>query len=420
MFTILLLYICSINFIIMRKLIHLSLFFMFMFCNHLYAQKSKIALEKIKRGIHYTQKDSLFSLGFEFRMQNRVQYMSKSLSDFTPESFEMRVRRLRLKFKGFVYDPRLTYYIQLCFSKGDLDWDSETSNAVNSTPNIVRDAVIYYEVVKGLKFGIGQTKLPGNRQRVTSSGDQQFFDRSIVNSTFTLDRDFGLFATYSHNYFRIKGAVTSGEGRNVIKSDKGLNYTGRIEVLPFGKFTGDNESWEGDLAREEKPKMNIAAGYNYNVHAMRTGGTLGNALHQYSNMQNFHADISFKYKGFALLNEYCQRWVDVPVTINSDNEIAYVYNGFGNNTQLSYCFKNKYEIAARYSFVSPNKNIYDNPDFTSVNAKRLEQWQLGVTKYLIDHRMKLQFDILYHLAKDLRNASQKGQFGAVFQIELGI
>ena len=377
---------------------------------------------KREKGIEVVQKDSLFSIRFQFRLQSRAGYMSKSLEDFTPETFEMRIRRLRMAMRGFIYNSKFTYYIQLSFSRGDMDWESTSPSSVNTSPNIVRDAMIFYEPIKSLKFGFGQTKLPGNRQRVNSSGNLQFFDRSIVNSTFTLDRDFGLFATLDKEFFRLKGSVTSGEGRNSNKSDKGLNYTGRVEVLPFGKFTGENEDWEGDLAREKTPKLVIAAGYNYNVHALRQGGTIGNDLYAPVNMQNLHLDLSFKYKGFALLHEYTNRIVDNPVTISSvdPSKMKAVYTGFGNNTQVSYLFKNNYELAVRYSVVSPNKSVYDNSSFSSINEKRQEHLHLGVTKYIYGHRLKVQGNLLYQISKDLRHNTQKGQFGAVFQMEIGI
>lgn len=377
---------------------------------------------KREKGIEVVQKDSLFSVRFQFRMQNRAGYLSRSENNLTPESFEFRVRRLRLAMRGFVYNTKFTYYIQLSFSRGDMDWESTNLSSTNTAPNIVRDAIFFYEPVKNLKFGFGQTKLPGNRQRVISSGNLQFADRSIVNSTFTIDRDFGFFATYDQNYFRIKGAVTSGEGRNSTRSDKGLNYTGRVEVLPFGKFTGDNEDWEGDLAREAKPKLGIGLTYNYNVHAIRQGGTIGNDLYSPVNMQNFHADAMFKFKGFSLLQEYTNRIADNPITVSPTDptKLKVVYTGFGSNTQLSYNFKNNFEIAVRYSMITPNKTIYDNYTYSSINEKRQEHIQLGCTKYLYGHRLKVQGNVLYQISKDLKNQSDKKQFGAVFQVEIGI
>ncbi len=148
----------------------------------------------------------------------------------------MRVRRLRFKFEGFVYNPKLTYYIQLAFSRGDMDFNAAEGSVINNSPNVIRDAVIYYNPTKNLRLGFGQTKLPGNRQRVISSGDQQFADRSIVNATFNIDRDFGFFANYSGHFYNLRGAITSGEGRNSTASNAGLAYTGRVELLPLGKI----------------------------------------------------------------------------------------------------------------------------------------------------------------------------------------
>src|SRR5688572_13818392 len=139
-----------------------------------------------EKGFGIVTADSSYSLKFQFRMQNRAGFRTKDVDDLAAESFEFRVRRLRLKFEGFVYDPRLTYYIQLSFSRGDMDWRGPENSMNNLSPNVVRDAVIYYNPTKNLRLGFGQTKLPGNRQRVISSGDQQFVDRSQVNATFNI------------------------------------------------------------------------------------------------------------------------------------------------------------------------------------------------------------------------------------------
>jgi phosphate-selective porin OprO/OprP len=208
---------------------------------------------KKQKGVGFVTADSTFSLNYQFRIQNRALYTSKSESDLAAESFEFRVRRLRMKFQGFAFNPKLTYYIQLSFSRGDMDWRGPDASAINNSPNVVRDAVIYYTPNSNWRFGLGQTKLPGNRQRVVSSGDLQFYDRSIVNARFNIDRDFGFFGQYNSRYLILKSTVSSGEGRNSELSNNGLAYTGRVELLPMGQFTGENDIVEGDQAREPKP-----------------------------------------------------------------------------------------------------------------------------------------------------------------------
>lgn len=375
------------------------------------------------KGVGLVTADSLFSLNFQFRMQNRATFVSDSRSESNPESFEFRVRRLRMKFEGFVYDPRLTYYIQLSFSRGDMDWRGPDNSSVNSSPNVVRDAVIYYNPSKHLRLGFGQTKLPGNRQRVISSGDQQFADRSIVNATFNIDRDFGFFAHYTRNYFILRGALTSGEGRNSVNSNKGLAYTGRIELLPLGKFTGSNDYIEGDLEREKSPKLSIAGTYSHNDLAVRQAGQLGNDLYGPSTIKNYEVDVLFKYNGWAWYNEYMKRDSNIPVTVlpADPTRFRYIFVGEGYLTQLSYLFKNNVEVAGRLSTIIPDSPLYNNENFFPINENQVTQFELGVTKYLVGHRLKIQGNVLYGERTDMTtNRFDHSYLSGIFQVEIGI
>jgi hypothetical protein len=381
------------------------------------------AYAKKGKGVGVVTSDSIFSLNFQFRMQNRAAYVSESEDDLAPESFEFRVRRLRMKFEGFVYNPKLTYYIQLSFSRGDMDWRNLDNSGVNSSPNLVRDAVIYYNPTKNLRFGFGQTKLPGNRQRVVSSGDLQFADRSIVNATYNIDRDFGFFAQYTSHYYNLRGALTSGEGRNSLSSNSGLSYTGRIELLPLGKFTGNNDYVEGDLEREAKPKVSIGVTINYNDRAMRQAGSLGNDLFEVRTLTTMAADVLFKYRGWAWYNEYISRESDNPITTDPTDvtRLRAATVGEGYLTQLSYIFPNNFEVAARYAVTIPSRELYDTPAFPALAERKVEQTEFGVTKYLSGHRLKIQGNIVYGTRTDLLNDVNVGGFwSAIFQVEIGI
>lgn len=378
---------------------------------------------KKQKGVGFVTADSAFSLNFQFRMQNRAMYISNSESDLSPEEFEMRVRRLRMKFTGFILNPKLTYYFQLGFSRGDMDWRGFENNKINSSPNIIRDAVIYYNPIPRLRLGFGQTKIPGNRQRVISSGDQQFFDRSIVNARFTLDRDFGFFGHYTTKYVIFRGSLTSGEGRNSDLSNYGLAYTGRVEFLPFGQFTSENDYQEGDLEREEKLKVSVAATYSQNDRALRTQGQLGNDLYAAKTMDAVEFDLLAKYNGWAWYTEFMNRTTSNPITINPTNssQISAVYAGQGFMSQISYLFKNNFEIAGRYATSKPSSKLYDNAEVPSLNEKQIENYELGVTRYFNGHRLKVQGGLMYSKLTDLRvDSFFTGYYSAVFQVELGI
>lgn len=366
------------------------------------------------KGLGIISPDSMYLLNIRFRIQNRAAIRTESASDFSIDQVEARVRRLRLRFDGYIYNPRFTYLLQLSFSRSDMDYDD------TGFPNVIRDAMVIYAVNKHFSIGLGQTKLPGNRQRVNSSGDLQLADRSIVNSTFNIDRDFG-FQTYYNNHFGtfayvLRGAISTGEGRNVTSSDRGLDYTGRIELLPFGTFTQGGDYFEGDILREPKPKVSIGLTASHNENTTRTGGQLGRFLYGSRDMTNYMADFLFKYKGWALACEWLRRNSPDPITTNPNdaNDKRFIYTGFGQNYQGSYYFKSKYEIVGRYSRVSPFEKIQTLDDQT-------EQFTLGLNKYVRGHRVKLQGDITFEQNKWLQQTkadNQNWQFR--FQIEAGI
>lgn len=373
-----------------------------------------------KNGIGFATPDSSYSLNLRFRVQNRALMNTKSDEDLSPASWEARVRRCRLVLAGHVLNSKLTYYIQFSFSRGDMDWSMADASTVNTSPNVVRDALIFYRPVKHLLFGFGQGKLPGNRQRINSSGALQFYDRSIVNAAFTPDRDFGLFMTYTgHMTERFlvvpKLAVTTGDGRNGVTSNAGLCYTARLEVLPMGAFTDNGDFFEGDVLREKSPKLSLAGGYEFNDMAVRSGGQLGKDLYGVKSYNLYFADLVFKYSGFALTTEYLRRDTDgAPTVQGTDGKLHTMTTGDGINAQISYCFKSKWELATRYSLVSPHRDV-----LATVNQN--EQYGLGVSKYLNNHKVKVQANVFYNKERNLALQQDLNKyFFAVFQIELGI
>lgn len=383
------------------------------------ASRSLAQSNKIGNALSFVTKDSAFSVNFRFRMQNRAAMLTNAADDWSASEWEFRVRRLRLRLDGFVVNPKLTYYIQLSFSRGDMDFSAADNSKYNVSPNVVRDAMIFYKPNHHFTLGFGQGKLPGNRQRVISSGEQQFVDRSIVNNTFTLDRDFGFFGTYEGKmgktpvYF-LKGAISSGKGRmNVISNNAGLCYTGRLELLPLGKFTSRGDYFEGDLEREPKPKIALAAGFGLNTDAVRAGGQLGKDLPHAYDMSTFIADGVLKYKGVALSCEYLKRTSRDQPLLRATDAVNYIYVGHGLNAQLSYCFKNRWEIATRFAQIVPDAEV-------SQKTPQENNYTFGISKYLNHHRVKAQWNLTYIAQKDMVTSAEKKRFYTAFQVELGI
>lgn len=360
------------------------------------------------------QKDTLFKMTVRFRMQNRFALISEGGDDLAIGATDIRVRRMRLRFDGYVISPKIQYKVQLGFSKADMDLIETT------TTQPIRDAIGFYVPNKHWSIGLGQAKLPGNRQRVVSSGALQLPDRSIVNAAFTLDRDFGLFGTWQthagEQIVMVKGALTTGEGRNASPGDAGLCYTGRVEWLPLGDFVEDGDYFEGDLAREKKPKISLGAVYSTNIDARRTGGQLGEFFPdgEERTLNTFIADAVLKYKGTALSTEFLQRDIIGDPVVVVDEEMVTAQEGWGWNTQLSRMLGSRNEVVGRHSIVAPSKEV-------SVKYRKVEEGWVGFNHYINQHRVKLQTAVSYVWRDgvvDLDHAGNK--WGLWFQLELGI
>lgn len=386
-----------------------------------FAQTPGAPTFQFKNGIGVTTPDSTFSVNLRFRIQNRAGFTSQIQdNDIHLSGAEFRTRRCRLRLDGFMLTPKLTYALQLSFSRADQDWDN------SEVPNVLRDAMIFYSFNKNFRLGLGQGKLPGNRQRVISSGEQQFVDRSIANATFTIDRDFGLQAHYhTHSgpiHYNLRGAISSGEGRNEgvaqshVKANPGLSYTGRMEILPLGEFSDKSDYFEGDLAREPKPKLSLAGGMSYNDNAIRTGGQLGKSLYEARDIRTFIFDALFKYKGLSVSGEFFKRNVAEGTSITMDEEglTSYVYEGEGLLAQIGKVFGKDYEIVGRFAQIKPLGDI-------AAAELTIKDFTVGFNKYFKKHRVKCQFDATYEQRfTENSNDPSNENLQLRFQIELGI
>ncbi len=365
------------------------------------------------KGVGLTSPDSLFQFNIRFRMQNRVTNIE---NDGEKPGYDGQIRRLRLRFDGYVINPKFLYAIQLSFAPGDVGEIHEGENI-----NIIRDAVFFYRPNKNWNFSFGQTKLPGNRQRVNSSGGLQLTDRTINNAKFTIDRDFG-FQVHNMNEFKekfsynFKAAFTTGEGRNSTeKADDGIAATGKIELMPLGAFTKDGTYFEGDVVREKKPKLLISGAFQQNNHARRTQGQLGNDLFEKRTMKSVLLDGMFKYNGWAAMMSYMSRTTtENAVTFNPDDatESSYVFVGNGFDYQASYVTKSNYEFITRYSIQNVGKDI-------QALAPNTREISFGVTKYIWEHAFKLQAEINFDKL-EYYNGTTKNNWYARLQVEIGI
>jgi hypothetical protein len=339
------------------------------------------------KGISLEAQDESFTMKFSTRFQTLyIGELNTITEDYTDK---MLIRRARLKFDGYVYNPKVKYKVELALSNRDTN--SGRIPESGTTANIVLDAVIKWDFAPDWSLWFGQTKLPGNRERVISSQKLQFVDRSQVNSQYNIDRDKGIQLRHSNTFgeFVIRQAVafSLGEGRNIISDNPGdgHEYTGRLEFLPMGNFTGKGDYFGSDLKRESTPKLSIGITGDYNQNATRQRGNLGSfnvdSTGEYltNDLQTVFVDMMFKYKGFSAASEWAKK------------STSQTNNGYGTGTgivfQAGYLLKSNWEIAGRYTDIvasGANSTIRDVTEYT-----------LGLSRYVVGHQLKIQSDVTY-------------------------
>jgi len=365
-------------------------------CAISFVQSQEINAPKFGKGLfNLVGQDSTWTMKVGLRAQLLG---SSSWEENNGNETSFLTRRARLKFDGYAFSPKLKYKVELGLSNRDLSGASQyTSNA----PRYILDAVLQWNFYQNFELWFGQTKLPGNRERVISSGNLQQVDRSLLNSRFTIDRDFGFQLRHHFNLtetFIVKEifSLAQGEGRNITTGNLGGHqYTGRIELLPFGNFASKGDYKGSDLKREKKPKLAIGLSYDYNNNAVKTRSNQGSYMtidgaddaYFETNINTVFLDAMFKYNGVSLMAEYSDRTASDAFAKNSDGSLTgdEVQVGKGLNLQMGYLFNNDIELSGRYTHIELDKNI------TGKNPE--SQYTLGLSKYIVGHKLKVQTDI---------------------------
>lgn len=370
---------------------------------------AQVIPQKFGKGLQAYGKDSTFHIKFGFRFQNLfsnewdVQDETGGSGGLEDYSSNFLIRRARLKFDGYAYTPKLKYKFELGLSNRDI---GNGISEHNNGPRYILDAFIQYNFYKNWSIKVGQGKLPGNRERVISSGNLQFVDRSRVNSRFNIDRDFGIQLLNHHNLggdfiMRELISFSQGEGRNITAGNLGggFDYTFRVEFLPMGTFASKGDYSGSDLKREKTPKLSIAASYDINDNAVKNRGQNGSFIQDASGayfgktLQTIFVDAMFKYQGFSFMGEYAHKKTsdDNPIVVDeTDNIIGTFYTGSGLNLSAGYLLDNNWEIAARYTTINPDEEVANNET----------EYTLGLSKYVVGHKLKIQTDVSYRDVED--------------------
>jgi phosphate-selective porin OprO/OprP len=367
-------------------------------CAFLSTNAQKSNAPKFGKGLfNLIGQDSTWSMNIGLRFQSLATSSWDASAGLSNPASSFLIRRSRLKFDGFAYSPKLKYKVELGLSNRD---QSGASKYTSDAPRYILDAVLKWNFSGNFVLWFGQTKLPGNRERVISSANLQQVDRSLLNSRFNIDRDMGFQLRHHFNLtdtFLVKEifSMAQGEGRNITTGNiGGHQYTTRIELLPFGNFASKGDYKGSDLKFEEDPKLALGFAYDFNNNASKTRSNQGsymlNDMGFYStNISTLFIDAIYKHKGFSFMAEYANRDAKDPLAKNSDGSFTgdEVQIGHGLNIQTGYLLSKTVEVSGRYTNISLDKNI------TGKSAEN--QYTLGLSKYIAGHKLKVQTDLSY-------------------------
>ncbi len=343
-----------------------------------------------KNGFELKTDNGKFSMAIQNRIQFRYAYPfdkdPRSIGDLDAEGSSFMIRRARTKINGHAYWPWLKYYLQY-------DW---------SQP-VLRDLSLAVEKTPKAKVLVGRRKVFYNDERVASSGNQQFVNRSIVNDIFTVDRQQGLqvygnlFPNTWHDISYYTG-VFSGLGVGLrTNDDKHMMYYGRLQWNPLG---GEMPFSQSDVEFHEKPALNLAFAAATNrskCTAFETDSNSCRALPGFEvgedgqyRLNQMMEEVRFKWKGFSFQHEL--HWKNVIDTLKNKGDSERKTRLMGGYFQAGYFIVPKHlEIAGRYAFV--------DPDLDQGSDKQQEY--SGVVNYFFSgHSNKLSFQVSHLSVQD--------------------
>ena len=368
-----------------------------------------------KKGFTLETIDGLFKTAIQWRFQGRFTHPERGdpdeVEDYDDnEETTFQLRRVRMKVGGHGYKPWIKYYLEV-------DWQPTRSSGSSPSGSSTRliDWRIMIEKFKWLQLRLGQWKINFNRERVDSSGKQQFVERSIVNGVFTIDRQVGVMlyghlapGTFADSWYY--AGVFTGSGRGEANDDTNLMYMGRFQW----NFLGRDLKWtQSDIKFHKNPAGSVAFAYYTTIGKCTRWsssgcGTLsslnsaglpytsdGSAADGQFRIDGMMGEFAFKWRGLSIQHEY--HWKQIKDSSFAEGAPGSKTNLMGSYAQIGYFFHYLFpvipkplELAFRYAFVDPN---------VSVSNDKRQEFTGAVNWFFAGHRNKLTLDAS-HLTLD--------------------
>jgi hypothetical protein len=349
------------------------------------------------KGLDIRSGDGNYHAHIDWRAQ--VRFTQSNLGEGVVPNPETRegefvVNRARFKMGGHAYRPWLIYYLEFDFV----------------TPALL-DLRFTLKPSDAFQFRFGQWKVPYNRERVDSSGKQQFAERSIVNPFFTVDRQQGLLlfgrlwkGKRGDSWYNV--GVNSATGRggrgsverpmvlgrwqwNFLKRDLPFSQSDLSYRKPAGSLAVAGATWQGP----------------YTSFSTQGGGELpgfpvGNE--DTYKVEQAMVETAFQGRGFSLQQEYHWKKVEDTVTRRVTEleggylEVGYFFHAYFFHALMDWVPR-PLELAVRVAQVDPDAVRGDDI---------IRELGFGANWFFAGHRNKLTFDLSF-LDREAANPGER-------------
>lgn len=360
-----------------------------------------------KKGFRLETRDGNWATNLQWRAQMR--YTSpyrgdpRQVDDFTgTDESTFELRRVRMKIGGHGYRPWLKYYFEV-----DLQPTRDSDDSSTGSSSRLFDWRITANKYKWATLRVGQWKINYNRERVDSSGRQQFVERSIVNRIFTVDRQMGvqlrghLFPGSAADMRYYAGAFT-GEGLGVSNDDDNLMSMGRLQWNFFGR---DLKWRQTDVEYHEQPAGSIAFAAATNLGRCTRWSSSGcgsldgftapaAASNGQFKVEQIMQEFAFKWRGLSIQEEFHWKTVEDRVTdTRSHFRGSYAQAGYFFHDLIPIVPK-PLELAFRYAFVEEPNEL----DISRENTR--EEYTAALNWFFAGHNNKLTLDVSHLSLED--------------------
>jgi hypothetical protein len=317
-----------------------------------------------------------------------------------------QVRRTRLQFLGYLFDPDFRYNV--AFSADQNELSPDTSGNVRLLDAYISSWHFPYATVQ-----VGQQRVWFNRAQITSAATRSFSDPMFSQGMFSANglnsRDIGLAILSDENKYRFNYGVGVFNGLGLGLTDEGsavsqvvpdlqtdesgrtYNFNQRLKngdlmyvARLLWKISGNPGYGEGDLQYSRKPQAAIGFGYAYNpgLNTLRSirsdivargsrsqlvrsgnGRLLGGGIWD---LQTYEVDFTYKYHGWGVQAEGYYRHQrnrnsgdagTIPFANNTGEDITVpkIGQAWGWYAQVGkFIIPRKLEVAVRYGITDPS------------------------------------------------------------------